>query len=191
MCGLRMNEGVQYETEGAEPRGRTTIATAMPTLRLVTLTSADATTYYELVDRNRKHLTQHGDWTDLGEATPESVIESLHNPDGRDARFGIWLDGRLIGRADLNARTPGNVVLSYWLGHEFTGEGYATAACKALIAYGKAELGATNVYAGVTKGNTKSEALLGRLGFRAIEDRGAYTLFRLPLMEGAGSFSVC
>ena len=59
--------------------------------------------------------------------------------------------------------------------------GYATAARKALIDYGKAELDATDVLAGVTKGNAKSEALLGRLGFRAVEDRGTYTLFALPL----------
>ena len=153
----------------------------MPKLRLVSLTPEDAPAYYELVDRNRKHLTQHGDWTDHGEATPESVRKSLHNLEGRDARFGIWLDGQLIGRSDLNARTPGNFVLGYWLGGEFTGTGYATAACTALIAYGKAELGATTVYAGVTKGNAKSEAVLGRLGFQVVEDRGTYTLFTLPL----------
>jgi RimJ/RimL family protein N-acetyltransferase len=67
------------------------------------------------------------------------------------------------------------------LGGEFTGRGYATAACKALIAYGKAELGATTIYAGVTKGNVKSEALLVRLGFQAVADRGTYTRFMPPL----------
>jgi ribosomal-protein-serine acetyltransferase len=158
-----------------------TITTAIPALRLVALSPDHAEAYYELVDRNRTHLTQHGDWTDLGDATPESIQASLSNIIDRNAQFGIWLDGRLIGRTDLNERTPGNFVLSYWFGGEFTGKGYATAACKALIEYGKAELGARTVYAGVTKGNTKSEALLGRLGFDAVEDRGTYTLFRLSL----------
>jgi ribosomal-protein-serine acetyltransferase len=176
-----MDEGEHCETEGAEPRGRTTIATTIPALRLVALSPDDAQAYYELVDRNRTHLTQHGDWTDLGDATPESIQASLSDLDDRNAQFGIWLDGRLIGRTDLNARTPGNFVLSYWLGGEFTGKGYATAACQALIAYGKAELGARTVYAGVTKGNAKSEALLRRLGFRATEERGTYTRFRLSL----------
>jgi RimJ/RimL family protein N-acetyltransferase len=110
------------------------------------------------------------------------VRASLSNLDDHNAQFGIWLDGRLIGRTDLNARTPGNFVLSYWLGGEFTGKGYATAACKALIEYGKAELGARYVYAGVAKGNAKSEALLGRLRFDAVEDRGTYTRFRLSLL---------
>jgi ribosomal-protein-serine acetyltransferase len=179
-----MNEAEKQPMDGAEGRARlprTTIATDFANLWLVALTPEDADAYYDLVDRNRGHLTQHGDYTDLGEATPESVKASLGNPGGRNAQFGIWLDGKLIGRADLNARTPENFVLGYWLGRESTGKGYATAACKALIAYGQAELGTTNVYAGVTKGNAKSEALLGRLGFRVVEDRGTYTLFRLPL----------
>ncbi len=160
---------------------RTTIATGIPNLRLIELTPEDGRAYYDLVDRNRGHLTQHGDYTDLGEATPESVTASLNNEHGRNAQFGIWLDGRLIGRADLCPRTPGHFVLGYWLGSEYTGQGYATVTCKALIAYGKATLGATGVLAGITKGNAKSEALLGRLGFQAIEDRGKYTLFKLPL----------
>jgi RimJ/RimL family protein N-acetyltransferase len=115
------------------------------------------------------------------------VHTSLSNLDDRSAQFGIWLDGRLIGRTDLNARTPGNFVLSYWLGGEFTGKGYATAACAALIAYGKVELGARNVYAGVTKGNVKSEALLARLGFQVVADQDSYTLFMAtPCGPGSG-----
>jgi RimJ/RimL family protein N-acetyltransferase len=109
------------------------------------------------------------------------LAASLHTPDDRPTQFGIWLDGQLIGRADLNPRTPGNFVLGYWLGSQFTGKGYATAACQALIAYGKAELDATNIWAGVTKGNAKSEALLARLGFHAVADQGTYTRFKLPL----------
>jgi RimJ/RimL family protein N-acetyltransferase len=165
---------------------RTTVGTSIPNLWLVALTHEDVDAYWELVDRNRGHLTQHGDYLDLGQATPESLAAELHDPDNRNARFGVWLDGRLIGRADLIPRTAGNFVLGYWLGCEYTGRGYATMACRALIAYGKAELGATTVYAGVTKGNVKSEALLGRLGFAFVEDRGSYTLFRLPLNEGDG-----
>jgi RimJ/RimL family protein N-acetyltransferase len=160
---------------------RKIIDTDLPNLRLIALSPNDAEAFYDLIDRNRTHLTQHGDWTDLGDATPQSVHASLSNLDDRNAQFGIWLDRQLIGRTDLNARTPGNFVLSYWLGREFTRKGYATAAFKALIAYGKAELGARNVYAGVTKGNVKSEALLARLGFQAIEDRDTYTRFRLSL----------
>jgi RimJ/RimL family protein N-acetyltransferase len=104
---------------------RRTIDTDLPNLRLIALSPDDAEAFYDLIDRNRTHLTQHGDWTDLGDATSESVPVSLSNLDDRNAQFGIWLDRRLIGRADLNARAPGNFVLSYWLGREFTGKGDA------------------------------------------------------------------
>jgi ribosomal-protein-serine acetyltransferase len=160
---------------------RWTLATDIPDLRLVAISPDDADAYCALVDLSRRHLTQHGDWTDLGEATRESVAASLHTPDRPTTQFGVWLDGQLIGRADLNPRTPGNFVLGYWLGSQFTGRGYATAACRALIAYGKAELGATTIYAGVTKGNSKSEAVLHRLGFQAVADQVTYTRFALPL----------
>ena len=139
------------------PSPRTTIATDISNLQLVALSQNDAAAYYDLVDRNRTHLTRHGDWQDLGEATPESVRADLAHVESLNTSFGVWLDAQLIGRVDLNPRTPGNFVLAYWLGGEFTGKGYATAACQALIAYGKAERGATTIWAGVTKGNTRSE----------------------------------
>ena len=167
------------ERQGTPPR--TIIATERAGLRLSELTLDDAHAYYDLVDRNRDHLTKHGDYSDLGQATPESVTESLSGPLDKNARFGIWLDGLLIGRADLSPRTPGHFVIGYWLGHQHTGRGYATIACRALIEYGKDTLGATDIFAGVTKGNTESEALLGRLRFQAIEDKGTYTLFKLSL----------
>ena len=84
---------------------RTTVATGIPNLRLVALTPDDANALYDVVDRNREHLTQHGDYSDLGQATPESAKETLNNPGGRNVQLGIWLGGRLIGRADPNPRT--------------------------------------------------------------------------------------
>ena len=176
-----MDDEQGFPVENSMRSPRTTITTDITNLRLVALSPNDTDAYYDLVDRNRGHLTQHGDWTDLGEATWESLAASLHTPGDRPSQFGIWLDGQVIGRADLNPRTPGNFVLGYWLGGEYTGRGYATAACRALIAYGKAKLGATTIYAGVTKGNTRSEAVLSRLGFQAVADRGTYTRFRLSL----------
>jgi hypothetical protein len=56
-----MNEGEDYETKKAEQRARATIATIIPALQLVELCADDAEAYYHLIDRNRTHLTQHGD----------------------------------------------------------------------------------------------------------------------------------
>jgi RimJ/RimL family protein N-acetyltransferase len=65
-----------------------------------------------------------------------------------------WPASRLSGPTVASeSRSPGNFVLGYWLGGALTSKGYATEACKTLIAYGKAAVGATTIYAGVTKGN--------------------------------------
>lgn len=160
-----------------------TIPTDLPGLNLIELTLDDARDYYRLVDRNRDHLTQHGDYADLKQATLESVVNDLGDPADKNAKFGIWLNDTLVGRADLSPRVPGHFVIGYWFGSEYTGNGYATMACKALIHYGQTNLRATDIYAGVTKGNAASEALLGRLGFERVEDRGTYTLFRLSVTQ--------
>ncbi len=156
-----------------------TIPTDLSGLNLIELTLDNAQDYYRLVDQNRDHLTQHGDYLDMKQATLESVINDLSDPADENAKFGIWLNHTLIGRADLSPRAPGHFVIGYWLGSEYTGNGYATIACKALIQYGQDRFGATNVFAGVTKGNTASEALLGRLKFEQVEVRRTYTLFQL------------
>lgn len=131
----------------------------------------DAPAYCTLVDRNRGHLTKHGDYLDFGEATLESVLEDLTDPENRNVRFGVWLDDQLIGRVDLNPRTAEDFVLGYWLGGEYTGKAYATAACAALITYGQEAWGARTIWAGVTKGNVKSEGCCGASASRRSRTR--------------------
>ncbi|MDQ2653283.1 MAG: GNAT family N-acetyltransferase [Chloroflexota bacterium] len=169
------------EAERHAATERLTLPTAMPGLSLIELLPEDTDAYYALGDRNREHLIQHGDYLDLDEATPESVAEDLADPENRNARFSVWLGEQLVGRVDLNPRTPEDFVLGYWLGGEYTGKGYATTACAALIAYGQEALGARAIWAGVTKGNTQSEAVLKRLAFHAVLEQGAYTRFNRPL----------
>ncbi len=160
---------------------KTIIATEILDVRLIELTPDDAGAYYDLISRNRDHLTQYGDYAPMKQATLESITRSLNDPPGAHRRFGIWLRDTLVGRVDVSPRLPGHFVIGYWLGSEYTGKGYATLACKALIQYARDHLGATDIFAGVTKGNAASEAVLGRLGFRPIADKGMYTRFRLRL----------
>jgi ribosomal-protein-serine acetyltransferase len=118
----------------------------------------------------------------LGTATRESVLADLQDdPDGA-ARFGIRFKGTLIGRVDLVPRDPGNYVLGYWLDQTQTGNGFATAACRALINDTRGTR-AISIWAGVTKGNERSAKVLGHLGFEAVEDMGTYTRYRLGPVE--------
>jgi RimJ/RimL family protein N-acetyltransferase len=71
--------------------------------------------------------------------------------------------------------------LGYWLAKEAAGQGYASAALRALIGHARIDLHATDIYAGVTRGNAKSEALLERLGFLPVLDFDSYRRFHLGL----------
>lgn len=76
---------------------------------------------------------------------------------------------------------PPKYGLGYWLAKEATGQGYASAALRALIGHARIDLYATDIYAGVTRGNAKSEALLERLGFLPVLDFDSYRRFHLNL----------
>lgn len=155
------------------------LSTAMPGLILRELTVADAGTYYRVLDRNRAHLSRHGDYQDEADATLEWATDHLSRP--VPDRYGIWLGHRLIGRADLVHAAPPRYGLGYWLSHDATGHGYATTACATLVDHARSRHGATDIFAGVTHGNQPSVALLQRLGFRSIADFDTYTRFHLPL----------
>jgi hypothetical protein len=88
---VKDQERERFEAKHQVQPSRRIIATGVPNLRLVALAPADADAYYALVDCNRTHLTQHGDWKDLGEATPASVYADLVHLEDLYAYFGIWL----------------------------------------------------------------------------------------------------
>lgn len=157
------------------------LPTRIPGLVLRALTLEDADAYYDLLDRNRLHLSRLGDYQEEKNATRAWVREHLGQDPGPDLRYGIRLDGELIGRVDLIAVDPPRYGTGYWLDEARTGAGRATAACRALFDHAARALGATDVFAGVTHGNDRSAALLRRLGFEPVVDFESYTRFRLAL----------
>ena len=179
-------EGVSLDdlVEAAESwagRSRLELPTDVPGLVLRRLSEHDAKVYYDLIDRNRDHLTAHGDYQEMRHATLQSVLHDLAGPPEDNIAFGVRLGDSLIGRVDLVPREAGNFVLGFWLDQEHTGHGYATAACTTLIEFGRSVLQATDIWAGVTKGNVPSESVLERLGFERVGDMGSYTRFHRSL----------
>lgn len=57
--------------------------------------------------------------------------------------------------------------LGYWLSHGAWGYGFATEACRALIAFGFEELALARIYAQVLAGNTASQRVLEKVGMIA------------------------
>lgn len=153
------------------------VRTSDPELVLRELTVSDAAAYYDLIDRNRDHLGQHGDYREERTATLAWVRESLQAP-SNGLRFGLWYRGALAGRADLHPKEPGHFVLGYWLGANYVGKGLMTTALEALMRHGRQALGATDFFAGVTHGNWRSVAVLRRLGFEVEAEEAGYTRFR-------------
>mgnify|MGYP002408322204 FL=1 len=157
------------------------LGTAVCQIELRELTGRDAQAYSELVQRNRRHLTQFGDYQELAASTLDEIEEYFANPPDDNVRMGIWQADELMGRIDLNPVEPGAFVLGYWIGSEYIGKGYVTAGCRALLDYGREALGATDYWAGVTHGNQRSVAVLERLGFCATERLEKHTRFHLKV----------
>ena len=67
-------------------------------------------------------------------------------------------------------RDPGHFVIGYWLGGAFTGHGSMTAACRALIRSARDQVGAIDIFVGVTKGK-----LPARRCFVPVADQGTPT----------------
>jgi ribosomal-protein-alanine N-acetyltransferase len=90
--------------------------------------------------------------------------------------FGMWIvevvgDGSVVGHAGLQ-RLEGtdDVELGYYLGRSAWGQGYATEAARAVLAYGFGTAGLRRIVAVVRIENDASRKVLHKLGFRHERD---------------------
>jgi RimJ/RimL family protein N-acetyltransferase len=153
-------------------------------LTLRELTVDDACLYHQLVSANSKHLTKHGDYLDDVASTFAEVERQFSVANDLQRCFGIWLDDGLIGRVDLTAVAPPRYGFGFWVAECHEGRGYVTAAGRAALAVAATTLAATDVFAGVTHGNVRSERVLARLGFRRVEHFDRYARYHLSLVSG-------
>ena len=146
----------------------TVLTTSLSDVELAPLEARHAESLLKLLKDNLSHLTAHGDYAEQVASTLDELVGELREPtEGR--RFGIFLQHKLIGRIDLVPVAPPRYGTGYWLARNATGKGYATAALKAVVDFASKELGATDIFAGVTQGNRSSVAVLERTGFRPVE----------------------
>jgi RimJ/RimL family protein N-acetyltransferase len=157
------------------------LATSLAELTLRPLGKQDARALFDLVQENRLHLTALGDYAELVSMSFEQLDTELADTATSNLRFGILLGETLIGSAELIPVDPPRYGLGYWLAEQATGKGYATAAVGRLVAFAREDLGASDIYAGVTHGNHRSQALLGRLGFLPVATFERYTRYHCAL----------
>jgi ribosomal-protein-serine acetyltransferase len=148
------------------------LATRAPaSLRLRTLTMADAAAFARHVAADAEHLGTHLPWPDTA-AEPAGAREWLElyesGSDGRVLVAGALDGDEIVGGALLMHHEPATatVELGCWAIAAVEGMGVARASCQALIAYARGQLGVERVEWRTTTVNTRSRALAERLGFR-------------------------
>jgi len=140
----------------------------------------DVDAYFAAVDASRDHLARGGyEWA--RSASREQLAAYLSDPQDSNTRFGVWRHDLLIGRIDFMPVAPPRYSIGYWLAAHAVGRGSATAACRAALDYARSVLGATDVFAGINHGNTKSVAVVRRLGFDHVVDFATYQRFHRRL----------
>jgi ribosomal-protein-serine acetyltransferase len=140
-------------------------------LRLRMLTPDDADAFARHVARDHEHLSAHLPWPDLTAtaAGARSFLELYaHGKDGRVLIAGAFDGEEIVGGALLAHHDPEipAVEVGCWATSAVEGRGVARAACAALIAFARAELGAERVVWRSSTANARSRALAERLGFR-------------------------
>ena len=107
--------------------------------------------------------------TDAGVRTYIDVQNS-YQPFERDKVFDLAVErkegGRVIGLVTLICRDHKKGQIGWALGAEHRGQGYATEAAAALMAYGFASLGLHRVEADTSSANADSWRVMERLGMR-------------------------
>lgn len=133
-------------------------------------TPQDAEEIFALIDRNRDHLSQHGENTADKYPTLESVRESIENPKNPNRlRFAIRnRDGRFIGSINLtpdedNAK---QAEVGYYLGEEFSKQGYMGRALEMVTNYGFQNLEYETIYGDVAETNIASSNVLLKAGYK-------------------------
>ncbi|HEY3799373.1 MAG TPA: GNAT family N-acetyltransferase [Caulobacteraceae bacterium] len=87
-------------------------------------------------------------------------------------------DGALIGRVGIRRQPPewahpmmGEVEVGWMLARPAWGEGYATEAARAALAWGFETLGVPQIFSWTTQVNVRSQAVMRRLGMRRVAER--------------------
>lgn len=132
-------------------------------------TVEDVDSFYEIYKESSITEYMEGLYKDKDEeiAYIQDYIRTVYRFYG----YGMWTvlekeSGKIIGRAGISWREGYDIPeLGFVIGVPWQRRGYAYEVCRAILDYGKEELGFTSVQALLMKGNKKSCALCKKLGF--------------------------
>lgn len=168
-------------TAAGTAAGTGSIATTRDGLRLLPMRRGDLGEVLTLMRANADHLSQHSDFGELAQQTPETYSIALASPDGsQQYAFRIVEDDVLIGGIALvpvpvpapvpmpvaMPQEPRHFSVGYWLAASACGRGNATLALRAIAIYAREHLHAADLSARVRPTNAASSAVLQRAGFQ-------------------------
>jgi len=102
---------------------------------------------------------------------PYSEEAALHWVSGLakgEEAFGIEFGGELIGICGFSPENNGDAELGYWIGKPYWGQGFATEAASAVMAYGYSKSGVRRFVCKHLAGNPASARVIKKLGFRYV-----------------------
>jgi ribosomal-protein-serine acetyltransferase len=140
--------------------------------RLDPRVAADAPELFRLVDANRAYLRRWLPWLDATRSVADVLAFGERVERARREGSGLTLlvrqRGALRGVLGFNPLDAANHSgdLGYWLAEDAQGRGLMTAAVRALLDHGFAELGLNRAVIRAASGNRRSRAIPDRLGFR-------------------------
>jgi ribosomal-protein-serine acetyltransferase len=141
-------------------------------LELRQLELLDAANLFALMNRNRDYL---GSWLpgseifETLEAAQSFISLSLMRYEGNGAfDAGLWCNGRLCGVVSLHTINweKRQSDIGYWLGGEFQGHGWMTAAVRTVVDHAFSQYGLKRLAIYCAVNNVKSRAIPERLGFK-------------------------
>lgn len=113
-------------------------------------------------------MTEHTSWGDVSERALRQLI-ARYMPSAPDQRWALVdADDRLIGTLGLNGidALHHRAELAYDLDPDWQGQGLATHAARAVLEWGHAARALVRIQATVLDSNTRSIAVLERIGMR-------------------------
>jgi RimJ/RimL family protein N-acetyltransferase len=134
------------------------------------LTEADGAAFAAAMAADHAHAAEHLPWPDVTK-DPDGAAAWIgryeRGVEGRVLVAGIFDGDAVVGCAALISHDPAqaSAEVGVWVTAAVQGRGAAAAACRALIAVARRELGAERVAWQCTSGNERSRRLAERLGF--------------------------
>lgn len=139
-------------------------------IELVELRPEDAEAAFELIEKNRAFIGAWLPWVSKTKTVEDERHFLNEICEGKrrtgEVVFGIFLKGTLCGAIGINSinRENNSAEFGYWLSEDANGKGVMTESVKRLMRYCFEELKVNRIAIYASTANTKSRALIERVG---------------------------